>query len=515
MRVLVVEDERNLADAIARGLRQQGMAVDVAYDGDAGHEMAFVTRYDVVVLDRDLPGVHGDQICADLVGLRRADPGADAHRERHRRRPGGGAAARRGRLPAQAVRLRRAGRPGAGAGPAGHPGRAAGARTGRPGARPGPPGGHPRRCAAGPDPQGVRRAGGAAQGARRGGVQRGTAGTGLGRQHRPVHHDRPGHRDDAAQEARRPAADRDGGRRRATGGRRRTASERCERRSRPSRPWPAAPDPAAAADPAQRGAADRGRSDPGAAGLAAGRATRCDPPTSCVPGTIVLLSDGREMDAAAVAAAVVDAASGELLAKGLVALLAISVVGVAGAYAVAGRALRPLHQVTATAQRLGEATLDQRIGYSGADDEVAELAEHVRRHAGPDRVRVRGAETLRGQRLARAAYPARRDAYRDRRDAQRRRRGRRRVPPDGDRRPRRLRAGQRPGRRAAGAGPQRGAGRAAAGPAVPRRPRRRAPPTRCRRCAARWTGSACGCRRRWSRRRSSATRGCWTGWPAT
>ena len=67
MRVLVVEDERNLADAIARGSRRQGLAVDVAYDGSAGHEMAFVTRYDVVVLDRDLPGVHGDQICADLV----------------------------------------------------------------------------------------------------------------------------------------------------------------------------------------------------------------------------------------------------------------------------------------------------------------------------------------------------------------------------------------------------------------------------------------------------------------
>jgi len=63
----VVEDERSLADAIAWGLRRQGMAVDVAYDGTSGHEMAFVTRYDVLVLDRDLPGVPGDQICADLV----------------------------------------------------------------------------------------------------------------------------------------------------------------------------------------------------------------------------------------------------------------------------------------------------------------------------------------------------------------------------------------------------------------------------------------------------------------
>jgi DNA-binding response OmpR family regulator len=63
----VVEDERNLADAIARGLRREGMAVDVTYDGTTGHEMAFVTRYDVVVLDRDLPGMHGDELCAALV----------------------------------------------------------------------------------------------------------------------------------------------------------------------------------------------------------------------------------------------------------------------------------------------------------------------------------------------------------------------------------------------------------------------------------------------------------------
>ena len=52
MRVLVVEDERTMCDAIARGLRRKGMAVDVAYDGLQGHEMAYVTRYYVVVLDR-------------------------------------------------------------------------------------------------------------------------------------------------------------------------------------------------------------------------------------------------------------------------------------------------------------------------------------------------------------------------------------------------------------------------------------------------------------------------------
>ena len=67
MRVLVVEDEQRLADAIARGLRAEGMAVDVAYDGADGHEKSTYTRYDVVVLDRDLPGMHGDDLLAELV----------------------------------------------------------------------------------------------------------------------------------------------------------------------------------------------------------------------------------------------------------------------------------------------------------------------------------------------------------------------------------------------------------------------------------------------------------------
>lgn len=91
-------------------------------------------------------------------------------------------------------------------------------------------------------------------------------------------------------------------------------------------------------------------------------------------GTRVELDDGRELEARAWQREVVADAERELLAKGLAALLAISVAGVAGAYLVAGRALRPLHRVTATAQRLGGETLDQRIRYSGADDEVAELA---------------------------------------------------------------------------------------------------------------------------------------------
>ncbi|MDQ2788623.1 MAG: response regulator transcription factor [Actinomycetota bacterium] len=68
MRILIVEDEQPLADAVARGLRREGMAVDVAYDGDSGHEKAAVTRYDVVVLDRDLPGMSGDRLCAEITG---------------------------------------------------------------------------------------------------------------------------------------------------------------------------------------------------------------------------------------------------------------------------------------------------------------------------------------------------------------------------------------------------------------------------------------------------------------
>jgi DNA-binding response OmpR family regulator len=70
MRVLVVEDQAELADDIADGLRDQGIGADVAYDGTTGIEKALMNSYDVVVLDRDLPKVHGDAVCATLVGSR-------------------------------------------------------------------------------------------------------------------------------------------------------------------------------------------------------------------------------------------------------------------------------------------------------------------------------------------------------------------------------------------------------------------------------------------------------------
>jgi DNA-binding response OmpR family regulator len=67
MRVLVVEDQAKLATVVAAGLRRAGMAVDVVFDGTDALEHAASTEYDVVVLDRDLPGVHGDEVCRTLI----------------------------------------------------------------------------------------------------------------------------------------------------------------------------------------------------------------------------------------------------------------------------------------------------------------------------------------------------------------------------------------------------------------------------------------------------------------
>lgn len=67
MRVLVVEDERELAEAIADGLRQYAMAVDLAFDGADAMNKVTVNGYDVVVLDRDLPKVPGDEVCREIV----------------------------------------------------------------------------------------------------------------------------------------------------------------------------------------------------------------------------------------------------------------------------------------------------------------------------------------------------------------------------------------------------------------------------------------------------------------
>jgi DNA-binding response OmpR family regulator len=67
VRVLVIEDDQEMAETVAAGLSHARMAVDVALDGPAGLERALVNGYDVIVLDRDLPGMHGDEVCGRLV----------------------------------------------------------------------------------------------------------------------------------------------------------------------------------------------------------------------------------------------------------------------------------------------------------------------------------------------------------------------------------------------------------------------------------------------------------------
>jgi DNA-binding response OmpR family regulator len=67
MRLLIVEDHEELAMTLATGLRREGMAVDVAHDGEAGVQRAVLDDYDVIVLDRDLPVLHGDLVCARLL----------------------------------------------------------------------------------------------------------------------------------------------------------------------------------------------------------------------------------------------------------------------------------------------------------------------------------------------------------------------------------------------------------------------------------------------------------------
>jgi DNA-binding response OmpR family regulator len=71
VRVLVVEDQAEMAELVAVGLRRAQMAVDVALDGPGGLDRALTSDYDVVVLDRDLPGLHGDEVCEQLIAAGR------------------------------------------------------------------------------------------------------------------------------------------------------------------------------------------------------------------------------------------------------------------------------------------------------------------------------------------------------------------------------------------------------------------------------------------------------------
>ena len=88
MRVLLAEDEARVADAVARGLRREGVAVDVAPDGETALYKARVNPYDVVVLDRDLPRMHGDDVCRVAQPRAARHEGPHAHRGARPRRRG-------------------------------------------------------------------------------------------------------------------------------------------------------------------------------------------------------------------------------------------------------------------------------------------------------------------------------------------------------------------------------------------------------------------------------------------
>ena len=201
MRVLVAEDHERLAKAVAAGLRRYGMTVDASLNGDDALARLGANRYDVVVLDRYLPGVHGDANppCAGRGAVR--EPGGDARRRQFGARATGSrgspwgptttcpsrstsprwwpgcrrwAPARRPHARTPGVRR-----------PAGGPrATACGARRARPGAQ----------------PEGVRRARVPVGGRRPAGVGGGVVGAGVGPRGRPVHHDGQSHRQPVAGE---------------------------------------------------------------------------------------------------------------------------------------------------------------------------------------------------------------------------------------------------------------------------------------------------------------------------
>ncbi len=156
MRVLVVEDSRTLADALVEGLQDEGMAVDVAYDGLQAARKLDLNSYEVVVLDRDLPGVHGDTICRHDHRAREPGDGPHAHGIRHPRRTGQRPQPRSRRLPLEAIPSPRARAPHPRSRPP--PAHRSGQDLpgGRNRARPAPPLRHPRRTTARPLGQGIR-----------------------------------------------------------------------------------------------------------------------------------------------------------------------------------------------------------------------------------------------------------------------------------------------------------------------------------------------------------------------
>ncbi|AGL16864.1 histidine kinase [Actinoplanes sp. N902-109] len=213
MRVLLVEDEQPLATYIAAGLRKHGCAVDVTHDGQQAMDKSELVPYDVVVLDRDLPVLHGDTVCRRLAQrgaariLMLTASGAVADRVDGLALGADDYLGKPFAFAELVARVRALGRRST---PASPPILRAGGVELDPARRAGRAGGP----VAGPDPQGVRGAGTAARRGRCRGERRDAAGQGVGRARGPVHQRRPDHHGHAAPQARRPAADRDRDRRR-------------------------------------------------------------------------------------------------------------------------------------------------------------------------------------------------------------------------------------------------------------------------------------------------------------
>src|SRR5580704_14546762 len=183
MRVLVAEDHERLARAVAAGLRRYGMTVDVALDGDDALDRLGANHYDVVVLDRDLPGTHGDEICRTLAAERRESrvlmlTAASSVRDRVE---GLGLGAD-DYLPKPFDFTEMVARVQALGSEAGAPG------LPRPDFGPGKTSRGPLRTTPGAQPEGVHRLGMPAPRRGKTGVSRGTARTGVGSGDRPVHH---------------------------------------------------------------------------------------------------------------------------------------------------------------------------------------------------------------------------------------------------------------------------------------------------------------------------------------
>src|SRR6266568_3080151 len=284
-------------------------------------------------------------------------PGAHADRCRHDRGPGGWTAPRRGRLPAEAIRVHRARGPHPGAVPARAaraasgaraPWRAAGSRQARR---------EPRRRGAGARPEGVRGAGAAAGRPGPGRLGRGAAGQGVGRDGRPVHHVGEGHDQSAAPQARRSAGDRD----RHPGrlpDRRMTGAPRPPARLVPRR-WLRLP---------RRTVRLRLTLVYGSSFLLSGAALLA----------ITYLLVSRSLPAGPVTAGTSAQRAielNQLLTESGIALAIMTVVSVGLGWLVAGRVLRKLRTITAAARSISASNLHARLALAGPDDELTELGD--------------------------------------------------------------------------------------------------------------------------------------------